>query len=187
MWAAAESQHRWPTADRKASMRVAIIGAGLQGNRRAEALRQFPDMELVIVTAAHLSIAQTLARRMNCEAGEGWRAVVGRPDVDAVVVCTPPNSHAEITLAALAQGKHVLCEKPLARTLEEAAAMARSANENGLILKCGFNHRHHPAIQKAKELWESGWLGRPLFLRSCYGICGRPGFEREWRANPHIV
>jgi predicted dehydrogenase len=139
------------------------------------------------VTAKSVAAAQPLADQMNCQAGEGWEAVVKRPDIDVVVVCTPPDSHAAITLAAMEHGKHVLCEKPLARTLPEAEAMVRAAKERGLVLKCGFNHRYHPAILKAKEHLDKGMLGRPLFLRSCYGICGRPGYEREWRADLKVV
>lgn len=168
-------------------MRVAIIGAGLQGGRRAQALQEFSDVEPAVVTASRLSQAQQLARRMNCAAGVGWKEFVQRPDIDAVVVCTPPDLHAPITLEAIRHGKHVLCEKPLARTVQEAEAMVQAAREHGVVLKCGFNHRHHPAIQQAKEHFDRGLFGRPLFLRSVYGICGRPDYEREWRANPRVV
>lgn len=168
-------------------MRVAIIGAGLQGNRRADSLRSFPGSDLVIVTAKERSKAEPLARRVGCEAGAGWEDVVRRSDIDAVVVCTPPHLHAEITLAALAEDKHVLCEKPLARTVEEAEAMVNAAAEKRLILKCGFNHRYHPAIQAAHQRFAKGLLGKPVFLRSRYGLCGRPGYEKEWRADPAMV
>jgi predicted dehydrogenase len=84
-------------------------------------------------------------------------------------------------------GKHVLCEKPLTRTLEEARAMLRAAEASGVVLKCGFNHRHHPGIQLARRWYEEGRIGTPVFLRARYGIGGRPGFEQEWRANPEIV
>src|SRR6266576_3553129 len=72
-------------------MRVAIIGSGLQGNRRAQALESFPDADLVVVTAKGPSGAEPLAKRMRCAAGAGWEEVVRRTDVDVVVVCTPPN------------------------------------------------------------------------------------------------
>ena len=107
-------------------MRVAIIGSGLQGNRRAQALESFPDADLVVVTARGRSGAEPLAKRMRCAAGAGWEEVVCRTDIDVVVVCTPPDLHSAITLAAIGEGKHVLCEKPLARTLEEGEAMVRA-------------------------------------------------------------
>lgn len=168
-------------------MRAAIIGSGLQGNRRAQALENFPGTDLVVVTSTRRSGAEPLAKRMRCDAGEGWEEVVRRRDIDVVVVCTPPDSHAAITLAAIDEGKHVLCEKPLARTLEEGEDMVRAAGKKGVVLKCGFNHRHHPAILAAKQRFESGFVGAPIFLRSVYGICGRPGYEQEWRADPRIT
>jgi predicted dehydrogenase len=168
-------------------MRVAIIGAGLQGNRRAQALESFPDADLVVVTAKARSGAEPLAKRMRCAADEGWEEVVRRTDIDVVVICTPPDLHSAITLAAIDEGKHVLCEKPLSRTLEEGEAMVRAAEKKGVVLKCGFNHRYHPAIMAAKRHFENGLVGAPVFLRAVYGICGRPGYEKEWRADPRVT
>jgi predicted dehydrogenase len=113
--------------------------------------------------------------------------VVDRDDLDALIVATPPHLHAQISIAAMKNGKHVLCEKPLARTLAEAREMVATAKETGRVLKCGFNHRHHPAIQQARRWFEEGRIGDPVFVRARYGIGGRPGYEREWRANPEVV
>jgi len=168
-------------------MRIAIIGAGMQGNRRAQALVGLPGADLVIITAKSLSSAEPLAARMNCAAGAGWEDVVRRKDIDVVLVCTPPDIHAAITLAALHERKHVLCEKPLARTIAEGEAMVATAREKGLVLKCGFNHRHHPGVMAAKKQFDSGAIGDPIFVRAVYGICGRPGYEKEWRADPRIT
>jgi predicted dehydrogenase len=168
-------------------MRVGIIGAGLQGRRRAPVLHEFLDTELAVISAAQLESARHLADLMGCEAAEGWEAVVDRSDLDAVIVCTPPHLHAEISIAAMKRGMHVLCEKPLTRTLEEAHEMLRSAQETGVTLKCGFNHRHHPGIQQARQWFDSGAIGEPTFIRCRYGIGGRPGYENEWRGDPQIV
>lgn len=168
-------------------MRVAMIGAGLQGKRRAPAVQECPTTELVIVTAAHLESAARLASSMGCEAGVGWKEAVTRDDIDAVVVCTPPDTHAAISNAAARAGKHVLCEKPLAQTIEEAERMVQVAESCGVTLKCGFNHRHHPAIRKAKELVDAGFVGQPISGRCRYGIGGRPEYEKEWRADPRIA
>jgi predicted dehydrogenase len=168
-------------------MRIAIIGAGLQARRRAPVIKDWPDTELVIITAKTKEEADPLARKMGCEAGEGWETVVTRPDIDIVLVCTPPDTHASISIAALKSGKHVLCEKPLTRTVAEAEELIAYARSTGLTLKCGFNHRHHPAIWKAKELFDRGEFGTPVFGRCVYGICGRPGYEKEWRADTSVV
>jgi len=168
-------------------MRVAIIGSGLQARRRAPIIKDWPDAELAIITAKRGEEAKPLAQKMGCEAGEGWETVVTRPDIDIVLVCTPPDTHASISIAAMQAGKHVLCEKPLTRTIPEAEEMIAVARTTGLTLKCGFNHRHHPAIWKAKELFDEGKFGEAIFGRCTYGICGRPGYEKEWRADTRVV
>ncbi len=166
-------------------MRVAFIGAGLQTRRRAPVIVQSPDDELVaLVGAPGHDIPKDLAQPYGAVWGSDWRRIVERNDVDAVVVCTPPHNHAEITIAALESGKHVLCEKPLCRTLEEAEAMLAAARRANRLLKCGFNHRHHPAVLEARKRFERGDFGRPIAARCRYGICGRPGYEKEWRADP---
>lgn len=165
-------------------MRVAIIGAGLQCGRRAPVIKESRGDQLVAIASLHLDHARNMADRFGCEASADWHQVVAREDIDVVVVCTPPHVHAEIGIAAMRHGKHVLCEKPLTRTLVESEAMLDAAKEAGRTLKCGFNHRHHPAIWDARLLVDKGEIGNPLFARCRYGICGRPGYETEWRANP---
>ncbi len=166
-------------------MKVALIGAGLQARRRAPVVFNSSEDEIKIITAEHIENSQNLANEFGCEAGIGWKTIVDREDIDAVMVLTPPDSHAEISIASMKAGKHVLCEKPLSRTISEANEMIKVANENNVILKCGFNHRHHPAILEAKKIFDSGELGKALFGRCNYGICGRPEYEQEWRSDPN--
>jgi predicted dehydrogenase len=168
-------------------MRVAFIGAGLQTRRRAPVVLQSPDDELAEIVGVVETPPKALMGQLGCAWGSDWRHAVERKDVDAVVVCTPPNSHAEISIAALEAGKHVLCEKPLCRTVDEAQAMLSAARKAKRVLKCGFNHRHHPAIIEARRRFERGDMGRPIAVRCRYGICGRPGYENEWRADPQCA
>jgi predicted dehydrogenase len=168
-------------------MRVAIIGAGLQCRRRAPVVVRWPGAELALVTSHDGRTAAEVAREFGCESGTGWEAAVQRDDIDAVIVATPPDTHAVISEAALSTSKHVLCEKPLTRTLDEARQLVATAESSGRILKCGFNHRHHPAVQAAHQLFASGALGTPVFGRAVYGIGGRPGYEKEWRADPAVA
>jgi predicted dehydrogenase len=91
-----------------------------------------------------------------------------------------------VTLAALAAGKHVLCEKPLGRNAQEAAQMVEAAERANRILKVGFNHRHHPALQQAHELAQAGTIGRLMTIRAAYGHGGRPGYDQEWRAQADL-
>ncbi|MFC1918931.1 Gfo/Idh/MocA family protein [Chloroflexota bacterium] len=166
-------------------MKVGIIGAGLQGGRRAQALKEFND-KLVIVADVQLERAKLLAETMKCTATDKWETVVTSSDIEVVVVCTPPHLHELICTSALKNGKHVLCEKPLGRTVEEAQSIVNIARENGVVLKCGFNHRHHPGIVQAREWFDSGIIGELSFIRCRYGISGRLDYEKEWRMNPEI-
>jgi predicted dehydrogenase len=165
-------------------VRVAFVGSGLQTRRRAPVVHQSKNDTLVAIAGTDDVSRNALASQFGCEAHADWQDVVIRDDIDAVIVTTPPHVHAEITIAALASGKHVLCEKPLSRTLAEAHAMLDAAARAKRILKCGFNHRHHPAILEARRRFEAGEFGRPISARCRYGICGRPGYEKEWRADP---
>jgi len=161
----------------------------LQCRRRAPVINACRDAAqkcaLAVIADKTFARAETAAKDFGCAAEKTWQEAVSREDVDIVLVCTPPHVHAEISIAALQSGKHVLCEKPLARSLAEAEAMLAAARNAGKILKCGFNHRHHPAIWQAKKIFDGGELGRPLFGRCRYGICGRPEYEKEWRADPN--
>jgi predicted dehydrogenase len=168
-------------------MRVGIIGAGRQGRRRATVVRDCPQTELVVVSSADRSHAQALASRFRCEAETGWRSVIDRSDLDIIVVCTPPHLHAEITIAALESGKHVLCEKPLSRTEAEGRAAVAAAERSGKVLKCGFNHRHHPGVQQVRRWVDGGAIGPVMLIRCTHGMCGHAGYDREWRADPEMT
>ena len=100
-----------------------------------------------------------------------WRELVARDDIDVVDVCTPGDTHREIALAALAAGKHVLCEKPLANSVAEAremAAAAAQAQASGVRAMCGFNYRRVPAVALMKQLVESGRIGTIRHVRAVY-------------------
>ncbi len=167
-------------------MKVAIVGAGLQGRRRARALKGVDGSELAVVADVSQDAAAALAADAGCPATSRWEDVVARDDVEAAIVCTPPHLHAEIAIAAMKRGKHVLCEKPLARTAEEGRQMVQAAREAGVRLKCGFNLRYHPAIRQAHRWHECGDIGEIDWMRCRYGIGGRPGYDQEWRAQPGV-
>jgi len=167
-------------------MRVAIIGCGLIGQKRARALG---GHRLVAVADKQILLARKLseAHKDHPSAGDDWRSVVGRDDVDLVIVATTNDALAAISLAAVEAGKHVLVEKPAARSSAELEPVARAAEAKGVVVKVGFNHRFHPAPWKAKELFDSGELGPLMFIRGRYGHGGRVGYEKEWRADPAIA
>lgn len=166
-------------------MRVAIIGCGLIGYKRARALS---GNRLVAVADTHLTRAQQLAAQFpGCLASTEWRSVVERDDVDLVIVATTNDALTPVSLAAVQNGKHVLVEKPGARNAGELSPLVAAARTAGVIVKVGFNHRFHPAFQKAKQLFEGGELGPLMYIRARYGHGGRLGYEREWRADPAIA
>jgi len=171
-------------------LKVGIVGAGLQGRRRASVFQGNSKSSVEAVACGHdndIRSAQKLANSIRADTRSNWREVVSDPKIEAIIVCTPPHLHSEVSIASMEAGKHVLCEKPLARTTEEAETMIKTAKQTGRVLKCGFNHRHHPAILQARKWVDSGLLGQLDFARCKYGICGRVGYETEWRANPKLV
>jgi predicted dehydrogenase len=99
-------------------------------------------------------------------------------------VSTTNNVLAEITLAAVQAGKHVLVEKPAARNTRELEPVIQAARRAGVQVRVGFNHRYHPALRQARELLKAGALGELMFVRGRYGHGGRVGYEKELRANP---
>jgi predicted dehydrogenase len=167
------------------TLRLGIIGCGLIGQRRAAVARSCGHR---VVAVADLDAAKAAQAAGDCGAEplSDWRQLVQRPDIDAVVVATFNAALAPITIASLQAGKHVLCEKPLGRNSAEAEQMVAAARQTRRILKTGFNHRHHPGVWKAHELVLQGAIGPQMFIRAVYGHGGRPGYDKEWRADASL-
>lgn len=167
------------------SLRIAIVGCGLIGQKRARALGA---CRLVAVADTNRERAGMLAaQHPGCDASADWPAVVARGDVDLVIVATTNDGLAPISLAAIEHGKHVLVEKPAARSAAELRPLIPAAQHAGVAVKVGFNHRFHPAFQKARAIVDGGALGPLMYIRARYGHGGRLGYEREWRADPVIA
>jgi predicted dehydrogenase len=160
---------------------VAIVGCGVIGRKRAAALAGAR-------LAASADLLRERAERLSLDAGGAsgvdWRAAVDRADVDIVVVATTNDSLAEVTRFAVEAGKHVLVEKPAARSVAELDAIHEVAARSGRLVRVGFNLRYHPALRKARELIDEGEIGDLMFVRGRYGHGGRLGYEKEWRADP---
>lgn len=169
-----------------ADYHVAIVGAGLVGNKRAAALHSANGCELCWVADIDRQKAETLAKQYGSQATTDWQCIIADGDVNIVVVSTVNKALAHIAIAALKMGKHVLCEKPLGRNPQESQMILKSAEKNSVVLKTGFNHRHHPAITKAKEIAQQEQIGQILYLRCRYGHGGRPRYEKEWRADKDL-
>jgi predicted dehydrogenase len=173
---------------------IGMVGYAFMGRAHSQAWRtvgHFFDLPLTPRMAAICGRDQAAvaaaAARLGWPAWEtDWKRLVGRDDVDLVDVCTPGSSHAEISIAALEAGKHVLCEKPLANTVEEARSMAAAAAraaEGGVRAMVGFNFRRVPAVALARELIAAGRLGAVRHVRAAYlgAHMVDPEFPLVWR------
>jgi len=163
---------------------VAIVGCGLIGRKRLQALG---PCRLVACVDVSIDRAKALAAgRPDVLVSDRWEDVVGQAAVDIVIVATTNDVLTPIAEAALRAGKHVLVEKPAARSVAELDRLMAASHVHGCHVHVGFNHRYHPALQKAHAIVESGALGPLMFIRGRYGHGGRPGYDREWRADPAL-
>jgi len=168
----------------KTVLGVGIIGCGLIGQKRAAALGA--GGRLLACADINPSRAEHLAKQYEAIAYSKWQDLLALPQVDLIVVATLHDSLAEITLAAIAAGKHVLVEKPAARSAAELEPVIAVAKKNNTKVHVGFNHRYHRSLQKAKEILDSGVLGELMFVRARYGHGARLGYDKEWRSDPRL-
>jgi predicted dehydrogenase len=165
-------------------VRIGIIGAG--GAARGIHLPGFrlcADVDVAVVCDADPDAARALGVPETCT---DYRDVLRRADIDAVVVATPNFMHREIVLAAIAAGKHVLCEKPLALNREAAEEMLRTAVRAGRVHMTAFTYRFTPAIQYARQLIEQGELGQLRTVRAAY-LMALAGHTLGWRSEKRLA
>jgi predicted dehydrogenase len=165
-------------------MRIAIIGAG--GAARSIHLPGFrlcPEAEVAVICDADRNAAAATGVAQVCT---DYRDVLKRPDIDAVVIATPNFLHREIAFAALASGKHVLCEKPLALNRQDAADMLDAAERSGRVHMTAFTYRYTPAIQYARNLIERGELGQLRTVRAAY-LMALSGHVLGWRSEKRLA
>jgi len=165
-------------------MKVGIIGCGLIGHKRALALDK--DDSLVACCDSNPNIAKVFSEEFNCKTYPTASALLADSVCEIIIVAVINKYIESITVNSLKLGKHVLAEKPLGRNAEEAKNMVNTAISHGKILKTGFNHRFHPAILKAKEMFDNGEIGKLMFVRGRYGHGSRPGMEKEWRSSKDL-
>ena len=163
--------------------KVGIVGAGRVGRRRAATAHAHPASTVTLIYDERPSAAAELATVYGATVAASREELI-EADIDIAVVSTTHDALAPISTAALLAGKHVLCEKPLGRNPREARPAVVAAERSGRVLKVGYNHRYHPAIQKLHAVCTTGEIGPLLSIRARYGHGGRPGYDREWRTNP---
>jgi predicted dehydrogenase len=173
---------------------VGMAGYAFMGAAHSQAWRTAPHVfglplrpVLAVLCGRDPAATAAAAQRYGFAATEtDWRALLDRDDVQLIDVCTPGDSHAEISIAALDAGKHVLCEKPLANTVAEAEAMAAAAQrarDRGAAAMVGFNYRRVPALALARQLVADGRIGPIRHVRASYlqDWLADPAFPLTWR------
>lgn len=175
-------------------LRVGMVGHAFMGAAHTQGwagAARFGALPLPIERAALCgrdadAVSASAARLGWASVETDWRRLIARDDIDLVDICTPGDTHADIAIAALEAGKHVLCEKPLANTVAEAVDMAdaaRAAAERGVRSMVGFTYRRVPAVALAKQLVDQGRLGTIRHVRAQYlqDWIVDPSFPLVWR------
>jgi len=175
----------------------AMIGHGFMGKAHSYALLATPfffktGIEPVrkVIVGRKAEKAKQAAESFGWEEySTDWREVVHRPDIDAVAIVTPPNTHAAIAIAAADAGKHIFCEKPFTITVDEAERTIDAVQRSGVKHMLGFNYRRVPALSLAKQLVQSGRLGETYHFRAVYlqDWIMDPLFPRIWKLNRAIA
>ena len=172
-------------------LNVAVVGAlGRQGKRRVDAVSRVQGLRLRWVVGQPSSIAtlEAMARERRCSASVSWQEAVDDSATDLVLVCTPNRSDSEIAVYALERGKHVLVEKPLAGSMEEATRIVEAANASSGRLKTGLNYPYRPVIKKGLDTLADGVVGEPLTIRAQIGhaqFANGVMEEGSWFLDPH--
>ncbi len=168
-------------------IRIGLIGTGLMGRTHSNGYNRiqnfFPELEYKPVLKAVCSRNEEKVRQFADQWGyesieTDWRAIIARDDIDAVDICTPNDMHAEIAIAAAAAGKMILCEKPLARSLAEAKTMLDAVEKSGVKNTVWYNYRRVPAVTLAKQIIDSGKLGKIFHYRA--------NFLQDWTISPDV-
>jgi predicted dehydrogenase len=176
-----------------------MIGVGFMGKAHSNAWRQvnhfFPELparvHLTAICGREAAAVERARNLFGWERGEtDWRSVVAAPDIDIVDIGTGNDTHCEMALAALAAGKAVLCEKPLARDLAEARQMLAAARRAGAVHMVCHNYRRIPAVALARQMIQAGELGgsiRHFHARYAQDWLVNPNFPRTWRMQKHLA
>lgn len=163
---------------------IGIIGAGRMGQLHAANFGiHTSKSKIVAVADGNMLLAQNLAGQFGARAYSSYEELLADNNVDAVIICTPVFTHKEISLKALAAQKHVLCEKPLALTMEDALAIQSAAEKSNRVFQLAFMRRFDEAFVTAREKIKEGVIGTPVFVRSTGRDPGLPPVP-GWGSDP---
>jgi len=168
-------------------MQFGLIGAGCIGQLRAQALQKIPGAKLIAVSDVDQQRAARVAAPTRARVCKDAAEMLGVDQVEAVIVSTPPQFHEEAVLAALAAGKHVLCEKPLSNSIDACRRILKAAHESGKTLATGFNHRYFPAIRFLEQTLSDGVIGKLDHVRAFAGHEGLSQFRAPWEYDKAVI
>ncbi len=143
---------------------ISVIGVGIWGKNHARVIRELNNARLVSVCDINKDRAKYVGELYGCKWCTDYREVLKDPEVDAVTICTPSATHASIALEVIKYGKHLLVEKPMATTSEDARKIVEAAEREDLVLMVGFIERFNPGVSLVKELVEGSKIGTPLLV-----------------------
>ena len=166
-------------------MRFAIVGAGAIAHLRKAAIDTLSGSTLAGVHDMMPDRATALAD--TARTYTTFDDLIGDAGVDTVILCTPPDSHADMAVAAVQAGKHVIVEKPMASTPEDCKRMIAAARDARRVLTVGFNHRYFPAIKEMRACIASGRLGELSHVRGYAGHTGLSEFKAEWMYSKDVM
>jgi predicted dehydrogenase len=171
-----------------APLLVGVIGLGYAGETHMSAFSDHPATRVVAIAGKETERLAELATLFGAEvAATGWEDVVAHPSLDIISIATPNALHHPIAMAALAAGKHVFCEKPLAVNKEQAHDMVNAAEKAGKVLEVAFNYRRREDIRYAKQRVSSGHLGEVYHVRASWKRrAGIPGLT-SWFTSPSLA
>lgn len=168
-------------------MRIGIIGCGLMGQQRARSLALVPEKtEVLSVFDPNPDAAMALASRLRCKAARSAEELLSEKTMDVAIVAVPHFVAKETATLALQAGKHVLCEKPLGLTREDAESVVWAAQYHQRMLTPGFNYRFYPGFRAAHDAVNAGEIGKLTHIRAVLGHGARPGYEREWKTSKDL-
>lgn len=173
---------------------IGLIGSGFMGKAHAFAYKaahgafpDVPDVRLVALADVNSEAAAKAARQYGFASSTGdWKQLVANPAIDVISITTPNSMHKEMSLAAIAAGKHVHCEKPLSPTLADSLEMVRAAESKGVITQVGFNYIKNPLLKLAREMVAAGELGEITGFRGIHAedYMHDPENPWTWRIDP---
>jgi predicted dehydrogenase len=166
-------------------MRFALVGAGAIATLRKNAIEATPGAQLGGVFDIDISKAAALAS--DALVFSTLAELISSPDIDAVIVSTPPDTHAEIAVAAMNAGKHVLVEKPMANSLAACRTMIEVSRKSNRVLTVGFNHRYFPAVKDLRHAVTSGEIGTLSYVRGFAGHTGLSEFKSPWMYSKDVM